>query len=327
MTQQLNVAAILRMARAPVVRAPVAISASQIRGATPGCYAMHISDAEYHSTAPGVSSTGLKKLLRSPAHYRAYLEEKDDDTQSRRLGRAIHAWVLENHVFNDKFVVWRGGARRGKAFDTFEAANTGKTILTEADVLTVQGCGQALVNDPAFPVRGFLEGMQDSDGNQVVAPAKTEFSIFWTDEETGVQCKVRLDAVRLEEPVIALDLKSTDDARPHEFTRQMLRLDYDLQAAFYVEGVRRFVGHECPFIFAAVEIDKPHGTAFYALSPGHDMMENGRRKMRHALQIKARCERENRYPGYSFASVMEPAMAPWMAFEAPAADAAHLQAA
>ena len=321
-----DIAAISRMARTARTPAAAPSPPSRLVGATPGCYALRISDDEYHHQAPGISSTGLKQLLRSPAHYQAYLQERGSDSPARRLGRAIHAWVLEPHLFDQKFAVWRAGARRGRAYADFELAHRGKTILGEAEMRAVQGCAHALLNDKTFPLRGFLEGARDGLGQPLVAPAKTEFSIFWTDEATGVQCKVRLDAVRLEDPVIAVDLKSTDDARPEAFTRQLLRLHYDLQAAFYMEGVRRFTGRECPFIFAAVEADRPHGTAFYALSPNSDLMENGRRKVRHALGLKARCDRTGKFPGYGFTQVMEPVMAPWMAFEAAQEDEANLAA-
>ena len=314
----MNIAAILRMARRPAPTPELPQTLEQIPGATPGCYAMVLGDEDYHRKAPGVSSTGLKRLLRSPAHYQAYLQEPKNDTASQRLGRAIHAWVLEQGTFDERFAVWRGGHRRGKVYEDFAHANSGRTVLSEQEMRQVQGAGHALLNNSAFPMRGFLEGVRDDQGVFQVEPARTEFSIFWTDEETGVQCKVRLDALRLAAPVLALDIKSTDDARPHAFTRQMIQLDYDLQAAFYVEGVRRFTGCECPFLFAAVEVDPPYGVVFYGMSPQHDLMVNGRRKFSHALRLKAQCDRTGQYPGYEISSVLEPQMAPWMAFEPPA---------
>jgi hypothetical protein len=166
-------------------------------------------------------------------------------------------------------------------------------------------------------LRSFLEGVRDSDGSTIEAPAETEFSIFWTDEATNVQCKVRLDALRLGAPVLAFDVKTTDDAREHSFTRQLMQLDYDLQAAFYVEGVRRFTGQACPFLFGAVEDDTPHGSNFFILSPGSDLMQNGRRKMRHALQLTAECERTGAFPGYRSGEIREPQLQPWMVFEPP----------
>lgn len=319
----MNIAALLRLsgrvAPARVGTVQPQPASAQIKGATEGCYALRISDTEYHGGAPGISSTGLKKILRSPAHYLAYLRDKDNDTAARRFGRAAHAWLLENHLFNSKFAVWRNGARRGRAYGEFEVMHQGKDILTEEEMLRVQGCANALLENPDFPLRAFLEGARDATGQIVEPPAETEFSIFWTDEETGVQCKVRLDALRLASPVLAFDLKTTDDAREPAFTRQMMQLDYDLQAAFYTEGVRRFTGQACPFMFGAVEVDAPHGNNFFILGPDSDMMANGRKKMRHALQLKAQCDRSGRYPGYQSGGIREPQLQPWMAFEAPEA--------
>jgi hypothetical protein len=278
---------------------------------------MRITDEAYHGSVPGISSTGLKKMLRSPAHYRAYRNAKHTDTNARLFGRAVHAWLLENAVFNTKFAVWRGGDRRGNAYKEFEASHARLGILTEEQMVRVQGCVQALLENAEFPLRTFLEGVRDSDGTVIEAPAQTEFSVFWVDEATKVQCKVRLDALRLGAPVLAFDLKTTDDAREHAFTRQLMQLDYDLQAAFYVEGVRRFTGQTCPFLFAAVEVDAPHGSNFFILGPDSDVMQNGRRKMRHALQLMAECERTGTFAGYRSGGIREPQLQPWMVFEAP----------
>jgi len=117
-------------------------------------------------------------------------------------------------------------------------------------------------------------------------------------------------------PVIALDVKTCGDARPAAFTKDIMNLHYDLQAAFYMEGVRRFMGEEGTFIFVSVEADAPHATAYYALSPRHDLMLNGAKKYRHALNLYAKCKASGNWPAYEYGRVIEPQMLPWMAFDA-----------
>ncbi len=289
---------------------------SRIEGATPGCYAIEVSDTEYHNSVPGISSTGLKQLMRSAAHFRAWRDNRhNDSTPARRFGQAVHCKLLEPHTFDSRYTVYRGGSRRGGSYRDFKLRNANRTILSVEEMDRVEGCVSSLLETPGFPLRGYLEGAKDADGEWLVKPARKEFTILWTDEETGVLCKVRLDAIG-SDPVIAFDAKTCGDARPADFTREIAGMNYDLQAAYYMEGVRRFFGRDGAFIFGAVEALAPHGALFYVLGPDHDFMANGARKVRHALNLYAKCQSEGRWPAYGFGSVVEPQMLPWMAFEA-----------
>lgn len=312
-----DIQALLQATRPPVAATPrlAAVPTRRVDGASAGCYAVDLDEHAYHRGTAGISSTGLKQLMRSPAHYRAWADTRSDgDTAARRFGRAVHCRVLERPEFDRRHVVWHGVDRRAAGYKEFEQAHAARTILSADEMARVEGCEQALLSDSAFPLAGYLGGADDDGGHRVVEPACTEFTIVWVDDATGVTCKVRLDAVGFD-PLIALDLKTCGDARPGAFTRDIVRMNYDLQAAFYMEGLRRYTGREGTFVFAAVEGERPHGVAFYALAPDHDLMLNGARKFRHALDLYARCTATGRWPAYAFGRLIEPEMAPWMVFE------------
>src|SRR5690349_3941280 len=57
----------------------------------------------YHA-GPGISSTGIKEILKSPAHYKAYLEGQED-TDAFRLGRLVHMRLLEPEAYVDSVVI------------------------------------------------------------------------------------------------------------------------------------------------------------------------------------------------------------------------------
>ena len=59
------------------------------------------SNETYHNNKEYISSTGLKKLKVSPAHYKEYLEEKKEPTPALIFGSAYHTYCLEV----DKFIV------------------------------------------------------------------------------------------------------------------------------------------------------------------------------------------------------------------------------
>lgn len=283
----------------------------RIPGAMPGCYAIaNLSDRQYHEEMDGVSTSGLKAILRSPAHFQAYKRNGSNDTPSRRFGRATHAWVLEPDVFWEKFVVWNGGRRQGNEYDAFVDKHPSKTILTADEFERVQGAGGSILSNADFPLKAYLFDQPD--------PTVTvrEFSIFWEDPVTKVKMKARLDAGRLTAPLAsAFDLKTTDDAREHSFTRQMFDLHYDMQAAVYMEALLHFTGKYGPFILGAVEDKDPHGSNFFGLDPhGDDIVENGRKKMRAALRRYSDCMHSGEWPSYPNRGIIKPTMHHWQQF-------------
>lgn len=280
-----------------------AASLQRIEGATPGCYALMITDTAYHRDYPGASSTALKKLLRSPAHYQAYLKAPDVDSEARRFGRAVHALLLERPLFLEKFAVWADGRRAGKKYDEFCALQAGKTILNESEYNRAMEAALALRQCPDFPLFGdWLDGAGANGTAESVPPARTEFSIFWQEtvgegEEAGVvQCKARVDAHSPPPHRISVDVKTTDDVREEAFMHQFMRLDYDLQAAHYCAGLRAFYGEEYQFLFAAVESQEPFATRIFEIEK--DVFLNGRRKRNMALARLLECQRTNTWPSY-----------------------------
>lgn len=253
---------------------------NMVSGVAPGCFHMDIPSDEYHQLPDSVSCSGLKHLLRSPAHFQAYLESPDEGKPN--IGTALHCAVLEPDVFEATYTVFKG--RRGtKIFDAFVEENKGKIILNEQEWIKVHGMLRAIMTHKEFPLWKALQ------------TAKREMSVFWTDEETGIQCRVRFDALCA--PFANFDLKTTTDARPEYFIKQAVRLDYDLQAAMYTEAAHRYTGEVIPFIFVAVEEDAPNG--LWMLPAGQSMIDNGWKKFRRALDIYKRCQESGQWPGYT----------------------------
>jgi hypothetical protein len=249
-------------------------------GATPGCFHLDMASADYHSLPDSVSCSGLKHLLRSPAHYQAYLNSPFDDKPN--IGTALHCAVLEPDVF-EKTYTYYSGDRRGKTFGAFVENNPGKIVLSEKEWICVQRMVKAIMTFDEYPLWEALRA------------ARREMSVFWTDEETGVQCRVRFDAIC--SPFAILDLKTTTDARPDQFIKQAVRLDYDLQAAMYTEAARRFTGELLEFNFIAVEEEDPNG--IWLMPAGQSMLDNGWRKFRKALELYKRCTETGCWPKYT----------------------------
>lgn len=236
----------------------------------------NMPSAQYHAT-DAVSASLLKQIAKSPAHAKAYLEQTQETTPAMLFGTAFHTCVLESERFNDEYVVFTGDKRTKSGKEAYEAlVASGKTIITASDYATITAMAAAIGDHPAASklVRG--------DG-------QTEVSMFWEDDDTGLQCKCRPD-IWLGRVIV--DLKTTEDASPEGFSRSIQAYGYGIQAAHYLAGS----GADA-FIFVAVEKKAPYAVAVYQLDALS--LEISEMKRRDMLQLWASCRESDSFPAYS----------------------------
>jgi len=128
---------------------------------------------------------------------------------------------------------------------------------------------------------------------QQIRDAQVEHTVFWTDKETGIECKARFDVLG---PLL-VDLKTTRDASPKGFQRAIATYGYHIQAAHYMAGAIANGMEPQGFLFACVETSAPYLPAGYLM--GNPTLEQGERERREALTTYAQCLRDDRWPGYN----------------------------
>lgn len=93
----------------------------------------NLSNADYHAH-PAVSSSQLKHMLRTPAHYLAAIHRPKLATDSMHLGSLVHTLLLEPHMVDDEYTVMPKFDRRtkqGKAdYEAWLEHNGNKTAVT-----------------------------------------------------------------------------------------------------------------------------------------------------------------------------------------------------
>lgn len=254
-----------------------------------------MSNAEYHAL-PSVSSSKLKTILRSPAHYHAaYLAgaPRKEPTASMVLGSLTHTLFLEQEQYSSEYIIAPDCDRRtkeGKAvYAAFQDAADGMTIIT------------AEQRDTAHDMARALCGHQI---HEAMTGGHAEASIFWTDDQTGLACRIRPDyhiaPCEMWPTGLIIDVKTTDDARSDAFARTCVNFGYDLSAAMYCDGFQHHHGTtelDPPlFLLLVVERDAPHAVACYECSP--EMLDKGEEKYRKALEWLENCQRTDNWPGY-----------------------------
>jgi exodeoxyribonuclease VIII len=255
-----------------------------------------IPNAEYHAT-PAISSTGLKLMQRSPAHYYArYLDpqrEPDEPTPAMKMGTAWHTAIFEPHLLEKTCVqIPEGLDRRTKEGKQLYADMTagGREPFSFDDYNRITAMAAAARQHPAVRVIFDLPG------------GAAEQSIFCADEETGAPCKIRPDYAvapcAMFPHGLLVDGKSTENASAEEFPRQAWNLGMFLQAAFYVDIYQRAMGTAKPPVFAWVAQEKaaPYATAVYSASD--DLLEFGRRQYRPLVAKWAACMASGVWPAY-----------------------------
>ena len=205
------------------------------------------------------------------------------------IGSAVHTFVLEHDEWDENYAVTPAGINRrtnaGKAeWDVFTTAAGTRTVISREDADLVGKISEGVFNHPA--ANGLLS-----------LPGKAESSLFWTDAETGLECKCRPDYL-LDDGSTIVDLKTTESASPADFMQSIAKFRYHCQAAWYLHGVEQATGKRPEqFVFLCVEKKPPFACAVYVAAP--EMVQIGWDTARANLNRLAECMAADAWPGYS----------------------------
>lgn len=255
-------------------------------------------NADYHAT-PAVSNTVLSSMARSPAH--CFVLHVADDRRKMATspaffaGTLAHCAILEPAALLDRYMLKPDGLdMRTKEGKAWKAAMPAGVLTIDADEYA-----------NALAQRDAVQGVPEL--SELLATGTAEVSAFWRDDETGLQCKCRPDWVHTlsDGRVILLDVKTTTDASPQQFTRAVWRYGYHRQAAWYSAGYARAAGVEVAgFVFASVTSAYPFIAAAHTLDD--DYMRIGQDECRRLLDEYADCKLTGRWPAYPGMNLLSP---------------------
>jgi exodeoxyribonuclease VIII len=253
----------------------------------PGYYP-NMPASEYHEYS-GASASRLKDMMDSPAHMRYKMLNPKPPTKDMITGTAVHSRILEPDKFFKEFVKSPNFDRRtnaGKAAaDDFALNNLGKTIILPDQFEICQRSYDSVMSHP--DVRKLLE-----------ADGECETSLFWKFRE--INCKARIDKrVLVGDQKMILDVKTTSDASPEGFPREITNWRYDLQAAFYQAG-ENIVNGDPPslgFLFLAIEKEPPYAFGLYLLDEAS--LDVGQKKFLRMLDLWEKCDKDDVWPHYT----------------------------
>lgn len=236
-------------------------------------------DADYREH-PSISQSGLKNLAKCPLYYK-YRKENSIETEAMKTGRMIHTYILEQEKFEDEYFITPKITRRGKAWEELKEKADKKIIVFDEELENAKGMRDMLMK---------LEFFKDS-----LEKSSKEVSIFWQDDDVGVDCKARIDGYSGYYNIL-YDLKTTRDCLSSSFKRQFFSLRYQIQAAFYMDGIAKVTG-KMPqgFILFAVEKEPPFLCKSYFIDFRDETIQTGRDEYKYLLNLYSECQDKNNF--------------------------------
>ena len=243
-----------------------------------------------------ISASRIKLASRSMAHYYAGFVGRE--TQPMRLGSLVHTGKLEPLSLAERYVVMPqyqfdadnkskdGAPSRSKSTAyyqlrkrEFEDVNSDKIVVERTEFDTM---------------RGVVESLSSNVDATRVLSGLIEVSLVWSDPETGLLCKCRIDALNIDAATIG-DLKTTEDCT--RFDRAIKRWQYDVQMAHYRIGVKETFGIDTTPWLVPVETVRPFGSMAAPLAP--TTIERGEKIRRRRMLKIEQCKKTNNWPGYT----------------------------
>lgn len=243
----------------------------------------------YHSTR-AISKSGMDKIRQAPAKFKAWMDGgSEEETESLLFGSVFHCLALEPGEFGNRYAVkqFNGSTKAGK-----EEAATAKAAGLELVSARIYGAALAMAESVwNHPLIGQIMAARDK---------RTETSIYWSEtvNRTEILCKARLDMLATVPGfgLVAVDLKSTDDASPEGLARSILKWGYHRQAVWYRRALRAVGMDSSVFVLVAVEKTAPHLVT--AANVSEAAQQVGLEEIKDALGTYATCAKSGLWPGY-----------------------------
>lgn len=256
---------------------------------------------EYHASG-GVSNSMLSDFAISPYHcwalHHAPGRPTREPTDAMRAGTLLHTMVLEPSEVPRRYIVRPDGLdMRTKDGKAWAAQADGLEIINAAQYAAAEAQRDAILAVPELAA--------------LLASGQPEVSAYWTDQATGLQCRMRADWVHpLDDGrVMLLDLKTAADVTPEGFARSIAQYGYHRQAAWYSTGYSQAAGVEvCDFVLGVVSKAYPYVAAAYLIDA--DSIQQGRDECAEMLERYAECQRTGYWPAFvGYQSISLPAWA------------------
>tara|TARA_A100000172_G_scaffold80691_1_gene70971 strand:+ start:239 stop:1033 length:795 start_codon:yes stop_codon:yes gene_type:complete len=211
-----------------------------------------VTDNTYYEDCMYMSNSMLKTFIeKCPKYYVHRLENPIRPTAAMKFGTAFHMLMLEGvKKFKENYI---------EEPDVDKRTTLGKSTLIKFNERL--GDKQTVSRKDNNKLLSMYQQLQESKHYSLIDDCNEIEQIYlWKNKDVDMLCKGKLDAVNTKDKYI-VDLKTTRNASPENFTELIMNAKYHMQAAYYLDAL----GYDDYYI-VAIEKDTPHCICTYKLS-------------------------------------------------------------
>lgn len=275
------------------------------------------SDEEYFKSG-ALTSSAIKKIKDSPAHFKAYMDGLEKNTELQKenfdLGNFIHKGILENDISEyvalpefkpvkaitkkSKEEAWLKENPEGDVKAQKFSPSPSITKIEQEEKFKKKHPGKRFVTEEQYEN---LHGMFDVFCDHPMAPKfinqcdKIEQPGFFKDEETGLWCGVKCDGFRSKKPII-FDYKTTRSTDPKTLMNSIFEYGYHISAAHYIAGIESLTGEKVEHYYLCFQ-EKSAPFDVVAIPLSEQLINHGEFVRRTLLRMIADCMDKDSWPG------------------------------
>jgi hypothetical protein len=267
------------------------------------------------------SSSALKEVLKTPLHYYYYIHNTIPKVSKKHfdLGTFAHKAFLEPELFNKCAVepkanlTLRDGvllllkfyySLEGYDFDPTELAEWNQNELKALLAKKKMDCEYEIIEEEHKIIIDILKINYNNYGGGIIPllmkGAKSEVSFYGEDAETGLNVKVRPDAINIKENIgvdAIISFKTTTANDIRKFFYDSAKYMYELSEGMYQDVVSSITGRDFKStIMIMLQTSPPYLPAVFWWDA--DDLENGKYKYRFALSTVRDCFEKKLFPGF-----------------------------
>lgn len=251
---------------------------------------------KYHDI-DAINASILKRVLVSPKHAKHYIDHGLKPTASLLLGSMLDDAVFDPEKFNSIYAAPPPGmdmrTKIGKGWKA-DQLERGTVVVTADQMAQTLSMLNALRDHPIASDMLFSEMYE----------RETQLELQWTDVRTSAKCKGKPDLIaKIKGEIWLLDLKTSANPYPRQFSGEMAKFGYDVQLAFYRDGIESRGGKVDRVGLIVVGKGAVNDVIVYEIDENH-VLFHGRQKYQDAIDTYLTCTRENSWPGFAERAVV-----------------------
>jgi exodeoxyribonuclease VIII len=246
-----------------------------------------MSDEEYFAL-DRINQSSIKDILKmSPWEYVHKIAEPKKETDSMKLGTAVHCLSLEKEDFWNRYALFKPVLEKD-----YKNPKASKEYKDQHKKFLEENQSKIIIDDDFYSKAKEMSDRIEKSGYISNPKALRENVIL--QNTFGHDCKIKVDYLDVENKLF-IDLKTTSDSLDDDsLMRHILQWGFNLQASFYNESIKEQFGEYFDIVFLVVRSIAPYDIRPIVISPEADaeFLELGRTQIIKGLEKLEKCNRE-----------------------------------